>query len=88
MKCKVLSIDAWRDADGWFWNAWYSTNGEIEIDEKETNRSILRKMREGGWLTEFSKGKVTIEDDQYNLVVLNKSTQQPLFAIEYGSNFT
>jgi hypothetical protein len=26
-----------------------------------------------------------IEDDQYNLVVVDKVTREPLFAVEYGS---
>jgi len=87
MKCKVLSIDAWRDNEnGWFWNQWFSA-GELDLEENETNRSILHKMRDGGWLTENSKGKVAVEDDQYNIVIVAKGTREPLFAIEYGNNY-
>jgi len=87
MLCKVLSIDAWRDGDhGWFWNQWFSA-GKFNLEEGETNRSILRKMRDGGWLADASKGKVAVEDDQYNLVIVAKGTREPLFAIEYGNHY-
>ena len=33
-----------------------------------------------------SKGRVALEDDGYNVVIVNKSTREPLFAIEYGAH--
>ena len=87
MICKVLSIDAWRDPEGgWTWNAWYDTGVVYDLDENESNRSILKNLREYGLLSKESKGKVAIEDDGYNIVVMAKGTREPLYAIEYGNN--
>ena len=82
---KVLSIDAWGNSrDGYDWNAWYNV-GTIELDTLYSTRHVLRQMREQGFLSEWSKGRVLIEDDQYNLVICNRNTREPIFAIEYGS---
>ena len=83
----VLSIEAWRNPWGWDWNSWRRI-GEIDratLDTLTTNRKVLRWMRDEGYLTPWSKGRVTVEDDQYNLVILDKNTREPLFAIEYGA---
>lgn len=82
----ILSIDAWWYGDCWQWNQWYDV-GKISKDkfeELDTNRKILKYMREHGYLSEGSKGKVAIEDDEYNLVIVAKGTREPLYAIEYG----
>jgi hypothetical protein len=34
-------------------------------------------------LDDDSVGKCAIEDDQYNIVIVERSTRRPLFAIEY-----
>lgn len=84
---RILSIEAWRNPLGWDWNSWRRI-GEIDrvtLDTLTTNRRVLRWMRDEGYLTHYSKGRVTVEDDQYNLVVLDKNTREPLFAIEYGA---
>lgn len=85
-RLKVLSIDAsWIDAS-WSWNAWY-TVGEISLPDFEalkTTRSQIKWFRDNDFITEQSKGKVAIDDAQYNLTLINKDTRQPLFAIEYG----
>lgn len=86
--CKILSIDAWRDPDGgWFWNSWYDTGITYYLEDGETTRSILKNLRDYGLLTEQSKGRVSIEDDGYNLVIVEKNTREPLFAIEHGEYF-
>lgn len=83
----ILSIDAWRNCDGgWDWNQWYKV-GVIPLDEFEslkTPRSIIKYMRHEGYLSERSKGMIAVEDDQYNMTILQKSNRRPLFAIEYG----
>jgi hypothetical protein len=43
-------------------------------------------MREQGYLSAKSAGRVAIDDDQYNVVIVAKGTREPLFAIEYGAN--
>ena len=82
---RILSIDAWRnECGGWDWNAWYKV-GEIDAIP-DTNRKILSALREAGYLSDYSKGRVAVEDDGYNLVIMDKGTREPLFAIEYGAN--
>jgi len=87
---KILSIDAWADgACGWTWNNWFHV-GNIEteqFDALNTNRRILAWFRANGFITEASKGKVSVEDDGYNLVVIDRSNRMPLFAIEYGIEY-
>jgi hypothetical protein len=85
MDCQILSIDAWREPEGgWTWNMWYHAGKYFDLKDDENNRTILRKMRESGHLSEESKGKVAVEDDGYNIVIKRKSNQMPLFAIVYG----
>lgn len=81
---RVLNIDAWRDDEGgWTWNQWFNA-GTVSLNINATNRQILKAMRDQGYLSDYSKGRVAIDDDQYNLVILNKSNLEPVFAIEYG----
>ena len=82
----ILSIDAWRNGDGWDWNQWFKV-GSVEADKLEslkTPRQILKYMRQMGFLTAQSAGKCAIDDDQYNLVVVDRINRMPLFAIAYG----
>lgn len=82
---KVLSIDAWRYDGGWNWNSWYKV-GEVDskiIDLK--TRPFLAAMRNAGFIGDQSKGRVAVEDDGYNMVILDKNTREPLYAVEYGS---
>jgi hypothetical protein len=78
---KLLSIDAWRDNDGWTWNNWSLLEEDIYIDPAATTRAILKSLR-NSYLSDQSKGRVTIEDDGYNLVILDRSTHEPIFALE------
>lgn len=80
----VLSIDAWRDGDGWSWNSW-ATVGTFPVAWLAlSTRRLLKVMREEGYLTNGSKGRVYVRDDQYNLVITERGTHCPLFAIAYG----
>ncbi len=80
---KVLSIDAWVDSEeGWTWNAWYNV-GEITIDIDREPEYVLDRMMSEGFIRDPSLADV--EDDQYNLVIVDKLTREPVFAIEYGS---
>jgi hypothetical protein len=87
-KMKILSIDAWADGyRGWSWNNWFHV-GDIETEQFETlktNRKVLAWFRANGFLTDASKGNVSVEDDGYNLVVVDRQNRMPLFAIEYGT---
>lgn len=82
----VLSIDAWRDGEGWAWNQWHRVGewpaGWLSLSP----RRLLRAMREEGYLGKGSVGRVAIEDDQYNLIVVDRHTREPLFALPYGEH--
>ena len=81
----VLSIDAWRDGSGWQWNQWYKA-GQCDVAVCDyPPRKLLAFMREQGYLSPTSVGRVAIEDDQYNVVIVDKGTREPLFALEYGA---
>jgi hypothetical protein len=59
--------------------------GDITADAIQWNaRKLLKYFRDNGFLTEKSAGKCAIDDDQYNIVIVERSTRRPLFAIEYG----
>ena len=83
---QILSIDAWRYDNSWSWNFW-SRSGTIEKEDFEklkTNRDFINFFRNEGYIGENSKGKVSIEDDGYNIVICERSNNRPLYAIEYG----
>lgn len=82
---RVLSIDAWRSAEGgWDWNNWHHV-GDVPREWCGLKpRALLRNMREAGYLSEYSVGRVAVEDDQYNIVIVARGTREPMFALEYG----
>lgn len=91
----VLSVDAWSDgAGGWTWNNWHK-RGTLTVREfsklgnttRQQTRATLAWFREHGYLSDASKGTVTLEDDGYNLVVCDRRTREPLIAIEYGTAY-
>lgn len=82
---RILSVDAWRDAGGWYWNNWHNV-GTCPLSVCDMKpRQLLAYMRECGFLSDASKGRVSIEDDGHNVVILDKGTREPLFALEYGA---
>jgi hypothetical protein len=88
MKMQVLSIDAWtvlndgEDSPSWEWNNWFRV-GNIDISDKDTDYQIIEKMFVNGFISNIQDAD--LEDDQYNYVIVDKQTREPLFAIEYGS---
>jgi hypothetical protein len=83
METRILYIDAWNSPDGWTWNNWHHL-AMTDIPEQITNRQLIRLARELGYLSDSSKGRVTVEDDGYNLVIMDRKTRQPFFAFCYG----
>ena len=98
MKFKVLSIDAWADCCGcdhtdnddarcWTWNNWFNFGEYDESELGELTEANAAKYfasqlaNPSKFATEYE-----IDDDQYNLVLLNKSSGMPILAIEYGSH--
>ena len=81
----VLSIDAWAEPDGgWTWNQWFNV-GNIDLDLDAEDRQIIQAMVNAGYLTSAALESAVVEDDDYNIVILDKETREPVFAIEYGS---
>ena len=86
-KTRLLSIDAWKASEGgWNWNNWHSIESDVYIQESTlfNARALLKFCRDSDWLTTASKGKLAIDDDGYNVVILLKGTQQPILAFCYG----
>jgi hypothetical protein len=80
----VLSIDAWGNLeDGYDWNQWFNV-GSIDIDLDAEDRDIIRAMVDAGYLTSAALESAAVEDDGFNIVILDKETREPVFAIEYG----
>lgn len=83
--CRVLSIDAWRAADGgWDWNNWHAVGTVPAAVADYSPRKLLAYMRQAGYLKATSAGRCAVFDDQYNLVIQQRGNGMPLFAIEYG----
>ncbi len=86
IKLNLLSIEAWADGEhNWQWNTWSSVENDIYMDKGElTTRKILKYLRKWGYLSTESKGKLTVEDDGYNYVIVNRTTFEPIYALCYG----
>ena len=80
----VLSIDAWgNETDGYEWNQWFNV-GSIDLDLDAANHDIIRAMVNAGYLTSAALESAVVEDDGYNLVIVDMETREPVLAIEYG----
>lgn len=81
---RVLSIDAWSNGEdtGWDWNAWY-TVGTVSQETFECCKDYVQWFIDEGYVN--SRYLYDIDDDGYNIVICNRETCEPLFAIEYGN---
>ena len=92
-KCKLLSIDAWRDPEGgWDWNNISTIEEGIFIAEDSdlltSSRKLLKYFRDNLCvLSDKSKGRVFVDfsNDVLSgcvlIVVHHKGTGEPLFAL-------
>ena len=91
-KCKLLSIDAWRDPEGgWDWNNISTIEEGIFIAEDSelltSSRKLLKYFRDNLCvLSDKSKGRVFVDFghdimDGVLVVVHHKGTGEPLFAL-------
>lgn len=84
-KMRILSIDVWGNKEeGWDWNAWYKV-GAIDKEDFEAIKDYKQWFIDGGYVNE--KYPLEIEDDGHNIVIQDKETSEPLFAIEYGNHY-
>lgn len=71
----------------WTWNNWFSTS--MDYDESvngELNDTNAFTFLTSEYVSPESKDKFEIEDDGYNLVLVDKENHhRPVYAIEYGS---
>lgn len=85
----ILSIEAWAtggddETPMWEWNSWHKvgTISKEEFETLDTDEKVIE------W---FCKDYITfadlveVDDDQYNLVIVDKTNGRPLYAIEAGS---
>jgi hypothetical protein len=69
--------------DGYEWNQWFNV-GSIDLDLDAANHDIIRAMVNAGYLTSAALESAVVEDDDYNIVIVDMETREPVFAIEYG----
>ena len=81
---KVLSIDAWAGDNefSWEWNQWHYIDSITLVDIND-NDEIKMALVEQGFIGASAMNYIDLEDDQMNIVVVKKSTREPLYAIEY-----
>ena len=78
---ELFSIDAWRSECGWDWNNMFSLDKDIYIgSDSITPRKIFKLLR-NGYLSDYSKGKVRLDDTGFDLVIEDKNTGEPIFAL-------
>ncbi len=81
----VLSIDAWADGDdGWTWNNWHKVGTCPLATCDLPGDEIVAFMIAEGYLHDGAAARVEVDDDQCNMVIVDKATREPLFALEYG----
>lgn len=87
---RVLSIDAWGNKkDGYQWNNWFNV-GEItkeDFENLETDKQFATWFYDNGFTTSSDMRSIIINNDQYNIIICDKKTMRPLFAIEYGPEY-
>lgn len=83
---KVLSIDAWAESENsWTWNNWFTQNWSYdETDYGPLTKESAMKFFKEFYINPKAEKRLEILDDQYNLVLVEKKNQRPLYAIEYG----
>ena len=84
-KINILQIDALHDGHGWFYNNWFSLSERtIGDDILNSNRKLLRYLRDQEFLSDASKGQLSVYNDGYNIEIRIKSNQKPIYALCYG----
>lgn len=70
----------------WTWNNWHKV-GSCDLSELPTGNDdvgILQYMCDNGFLKATALTECEIDDDQYNYVVIERTSGMPLYAIAYG----
>jgi hypothetical protein len=80
MMYQLRSIDAWRCDGGWEWNNSFLIERGVYIADDTTPRELFKFMRRNGWLSDYSKGRVSMDDDGHIIEIQDRNNHQPLFA--------
>lgn len=81
---RLLCVDAWRDGGGWTWNAWHNRGMVPAAWCDLSPRMLLHRLRKRGGIALPAPGRAMIEDDGYNIVIMLRSTREPVAALAYG----
>lgn len=71
-------------ATGWIWNEWYRLDYVKTVPETLDEFLLLFYGEEQ--LTAEFRAKFELEDDQYNMVLLDAADRRPLYAVCYGDH--
>ena len=84
-KAELRSIDALREFEGgWTWNASYTLGNPIMFREDGiTTRQILKALRQLNYLSDYSKGKMRVEDAWPIIEIQMRGTHEPVFALMF-----
>lgn len=83
----LLYVDAVRNDTGWDWDTITKVKRDIILSDDSdvigNSRKFLKWLRDEGWLTDKSKGKVKVNfNDSPNIIIIeNKNTGEPLVAL-------
>jgi hypothetical protein len=71
----------------WEWNAWYNVGTfEGPVSLLDDDKALIEWFISEGYVNEKARKGCEIDDDQYNIVLKEKKTGKPMYAIEYGSS--
>ena len=79
----VIDVDALHDGEGWYWDDMRQLEAGVVFTESSlTPDKILKKLREWGYLSEHSKGRVSIDMSCGECIeIQEKSTGRPIYAL-------
>jgi len=89
---KILSIDAWAECCGcehndeseercWTWNQWFTVGDVGSVPDDPIGYLI-----DEGYLKPIAREGCYVADDQFNIVIHDKTDDRPLYAFEYGAD--
>ena len=88
---KVLSIDAWGNKkDGYEWNNWFTIGciNETKLNLFDKNKKeFLNELLKIGLINRSDLRITEFEDDQYNIILIDRKSKRPIIAIEYGREY-
>ena len=59
----LYSVDSWKYDGCWTDNSAYCIECKVDLDDNMTTRQLLKFMRRKKWLSEYSKGRVKVNQE-------------------------